>query len=178
MEKHFNVVGSINVAASNARNAIEACVVNVGNCNNVLPDYQKSGKKRKEIGDVGLDWVQFIGVLSGEKVVNSKPNRVKDNIKHENDQSQVNNSSPGDEQRFLSDDEGIGNSQFSRDSLNKFSLNQDRDTGIKLDLLDERMRVMGAGDKDLWRPMSIVTRIKDCNSQIITMTLYIWVIQM
>ncbi|KAH9762185.1 hypothetical protein KPL70_000724 [Citrus sinensis] len=140
LEKHFNVVGSINVAASNARNAIEACVVNVGNCNNVLPDYQKSGKKRKEIGDVGFDWLQFIGVLSGEKVVNSKPNRVKDNIKHENDQSQVNNSSPGDEQRFLSDDEGIGNSQFSRDSLNKFSLNQDRDTGIKLDLLDERMR--------------------------------------
>ncbi|KAH9762186.1 hypothetical protein KPL70_000724 [Citrus sinensis] len=142
LEKHFNVVGSINVAASNARNAIEACVVNVGNCNNVLPDYQKSGKKRKEIGDVGFDWLQFIGVLSGEKVVNSKPNRVKDNIKHENDQSQVNNSSPGDEQRFLSDDEGIGNSQFSRDSLNKFSLNQDRDTGIKLDLLDERMRVL------------------------------------
>ncbi|KAH9762172.1 hypothetical protein KPL70_000714 [Citrus sinensis] len=148
LEKYFNVIGSINVSASNARNAIEVCVVNVGNCNNVLPDYQKSGKKRKEIGDVGLDWVQFIGVLSGEKVVNSKPNRVKDNIKHENDQSQVNNSSPGDEQRFLSDDEGIGNSQFSRDSLNKFSLNQDRDTGIKLDLLDERMRVMGSGDKE------------------------------
>ena len=173
LEKYFNVVGSINVSASNARNAIEVCVINVGNCNNVLHENQKSGKKRKEIGDVGFDWLKFIGVLSGEKVVNSNPNRVKDNIKHENDQCQVNNSSPADEQRFLSDDEGVGNSQFSRDSLNKFSLNQDRDRGIKLDLLDERMREMGAGEKEFMetRPMSIVTRIKDCNSQIITVTL-------
>ncbi|GAY34469.1 hypothetical protein CUMW_011610 [Citrus unshiu] len=141
---------SINVSASNARNAVEACVVNLGNSNNVLHGNQKSSKKRKEIGDVGFDWLQFIGGLSGVKVVNSNPNRIKDNIKHENDQSQGNNSSPGDEQRFLSDDEGIGNSHFSRDSLNNFSLNQNRDRRIKVDLLDERMtlREMGAGAKE------------------------------
>lgn len=150
LENYFNVLESINVSASNARNAVEACVVNVGNSNNVLHENQKSSKKSKEIGEVGFDWLQFIGGLSGEKVVNSKPNRVKDNIKHENDQSQGNNSSPGDEQRFLSDDEGIGNSRVSQDSLNKFSLNQDRDRRIKVDFLDERMslREMVAGAKE------------------------------
>ncbi|KAL9452539.1 hypothetical protein AB3S75_008348 [Citrus x aurantiifolia] len=150
LEKFLSVVESINVSASNARNAVEACVVNLGSSNNVLHGNQKSSKKRKEIGDVGFDWLQFIGGLSGVKVVNSNPNRIKDNIKHENDQSQGNNSSPGDEQRFLSDDEGIGNLHFSQDSLNNFSLNQDRDRRIKVDLLDERMtlREMGAGAKE------------------------------
>lgn len=148
LENYFNVLESINLSASNARNAVETCIVNVGNSNNMLAENKKSSKKRKENGEVAIDWLQFIVGLFGEKVVNPKPNKVKDNIKEgtaENvasDQNQGNNSSPVDEERFIdyvNDSKGIGNSHFSRDSSNKFALDQDGNRRIKMGLQDEKM---------------------------------------
>ncbi|XP_044497527.1 uncharacterized protein LOC123219588 [Mangifera indica] len=148
LENYFNVMESMNLLASNARNVVEVYMVNPGNSSDVLVENQKSSKKRKEAGKVGFDWLQFIGGLSGEKLVNSKPNKVKDNVKQGtpenpmNDQNQGNNFSPGDKTRFhdsSDNNKGISNTRFLRDSSNKNALVQDWDGGKKVDLQDEKL---------------------------------------
>ncbi|XP_031268300.1 uncharacterized protein LOC116126772 isoform X1 [Pistacia vera] len=148
LENYFNAVESMNLSASNARNATEAYIINPGNSNDVLVENQKSSKKKKEIGKVGFDWLQFIEGIFGEKAVNSKPNKVKDKGKQGtpegvmNDQNQGNNLSPGDEIRFhdsINNNKGISNSSFFRDSLNKYALDQDWDRRKKVDVQDEKV---------------------------------------
>ncbi|KAK4857845.1 hypothetical protein QYF36_007119 [Acer negundo] len=92
--------------------------------------------------------LQFIiGGLSGKKVVNSKPNKVKDNVKQGtvenavNDQNRGHNLSPREEERFsgsLNDNRGTANSSFSQDSSIKATLDQDGDRRMKMDLHEEK----------------------------------------
>ncbi|KAK3188016.1 hypothetical protein Dsin_027577 [Dipteronia sinensis] len=162
LENYYNVMESIKLSASNARDVVEAYIVNVENSNNVLVESNnKSNKKSKEIGEVGFQMLQFIiGALSGKKAVNSKPNKVKDNVKQGtvenvvNDQNRGHNLSPREEERFfgsLNDNRGTATSSFSQDSSIKATLDQDGDRRMKMDLHEEKMSLgrTGANAKGL-----------------------------
>ncbi|KAK2644091.1 hypothetical protein Ddye_019286 [Dipteronia dyeriana] len=150
LENYYNVMESIKLSASNARDDVKAYIVNVENSDNVLVESNnKSNKKNKEIGEVGFQLLQFIiGGLSRKKVVNSKPNKVKDNVKYGivknvvNDQNRGHNLSPREEERFF----GSANSSFSHDSSIKATLDQDGDRRMKMDLHEEKMSLGRTGE--------------------------------
>ncbi|KAL5841676.1 hypothetical protein ACOSQ3_012279 [Xanthoceras sorbifolium] len=158
LENYYNVMESIKLSASNARDVVEAYIVNVENSNNVSVENNKSNKKSKEIGEVGFELLQFLSGLSGKKVVNSKPNKVKDNVKQGtvqnvvNDQNRGHNISPREEERLfcpLNDNRGTVDSSFSPHSSIKTALDQDGDRRMKMDLREEKMSLgkMGASAK-------------------------------
>lgn len=140
LENYVNVIQSIKASALNARNIVQANIVNSGNVNGVLVENQKSSSsmKGKEIGEVGFEFLQFVGGLFGEKAVSSKSNKVKEKEKEiakqgtakgvENDRAQGNNSTPVVEEEVLNavDNEKANRDfLFSQGSMNKSALNLD-----------------------------------------------------
>ncbi|KAB1221929.1 hypothetical protein CJ030_MR2G008666 [Morella rubra] len=93
LENYVNVMESINLSALNARNMLEASVDNVGNSNDVLLENQKTGKRKKELGEFGSELLESVASLFGENLLGSKPNKVKESIKRETVESVVHDQS-------------------------------------------------------------------------------------
>ncbi|CAK7350616.1 unnamed protein product [Dovyalis caffra] len=150
LENYVNVIQSIKVLALNARNSVEASIDSVGNVNGVLVENQKSSsssKKRKEIGEVGFELLQFVGGLFGEKAVSLKSNKVKEKEKEKekvkqgtaevvvNDRAQGNNSTPVIEEAVLNavdNEKGDRDFLFSQGSTNKSALDWDSQRRIRV----------------------------------------------
>ncbi|KAK9267311.1 hypothetical protein L1049_009734 [Liquidambar formosana] len=134
LENYVKDMESISLSALHAKNAVEASIDsigflgNVGESNGVAIENQKPSRRRKELGQNGLDLLQFIGGLFGENLGGSKPHKMKDNVKREttenvvNDKSQGNVLAPAAEESVLNlvnDNKGNENVGFSQDTSNK-----------------------------------------------------------
>ncbi|XWS12670.1 hypothetical protein CRYUN_Cryun37aG0110200 [Craigia yunnanensis] len=146
LENYASLVESMRVSASSARNIVEASMDNVGNS---YRENQKPSGRKKEAGEVVFELVHFLGSLFGEKSVASKPNKVKDDVKSENVDTDLNNQTRGDvslpvlEDRVFSspiNSKGVSNQGFDQDSLNKFALNRDRDRRIDINFENGKIR--------------------------------------
>ena len=137
LENYASLVESMRVSASSARNVVEASMDNVGNS---YRENQKPSGRKKEAGEVGFELLHFLGSLFGEKSVASNPNKVKDDVKSQRVDTDLNNltgdvSLPVVEDWILSspnNSKGVSNQGFAQDSLNKSALNQDRDRRIDI----------------------------------------------
>ncbi|XP_039016623.1 uncharacterized protein LOC120147278 [Hibiscus syriacus] len=87
--------------------------------------------------------------MFGEKSVPSKPNKVKDDVKRESVNTDLNNKTRGDvslpavdDKAFSSYNNGkrVSNRGFTQDSLNKSDLNRESDRKIDFDLENEKIR--------------------------------------
>ncbi|KAJ6769814.1 TETRATRICOPEPTIDE-LIKE HELICAL DOMAIN-CONTAINING PROTEIN-RELATED [Salix purpurea] len=145
LENYVNVIHSIKVSALNARNVVEANIVGAGNVNGVLVENQKSSSssKGKEIGEVGFEFLKFVGGLFGEKAVSSRTSKVKEKeiakqgtVKGAvNFRAQGNNLTPVIEEEVLNaaDNEKANRDfLFSQGSMNKSSLNLDSQRRIRI----------------------------------------------
>ncbi|KAA0051682.1 Tetratricopeptide repeat-like superfamily protein, putative isoform 1 [Cucumis melo var. makuwa] len=63
-----------------ASKVVEALINNGGNTKVVFLENYKPSRKIKDLGDVGFELLQSFGSLLGEKLVGSKPNKVKNNV--------------------------------------------------------------------------------------------------
>ena len=141
LENYVNVMESISLSALNARNVVEASIDNVGNSNFVLVENQKPSRRKKELSEIGFELLQSVGGLFGEKLVGSKPNKLKDNAKREtvesvvNDQARANISTSVVEESDISSvnaNKGNESMNASRYSSNKTALDEDEDSRIKI----------------------------------------------
>lgn len=81
LESYIKVLESNDLSSSNARKVAEALVNNGGNSKAVSLENHKPSRKMKDLGDVGFELLQSFGSLLGEKLVGSKSNKVKNNVK-------------------------------------------------------------------------------------------------
>lgn len=81
LESYIKVLESNDFSTSNARKVVDALINNGGNSKAVIPENHKPSRKIKDLGDVGFELLQSFGSLLGEKLVGSKPNKVKNNVK-------------------------------------------------------------------------------------------------
>ncbi|EEF43252.1 uncharacterized protein LOC8279482 [Ricinus communis] len=149
LENYISVIESLQASALNSRNVVESTIVGVGNSSSVLAENQKSSvRKKKEIGEVGFGLLQFVGGLFGEKLVDSKPPKVKDkdNAKQgltndqsqgndkvfANDQTQVNSSTQQIRLNIVDNDQGNNPSMFSQGLTNKSALDWDTERRIRI----------------------------------------------
>ncbi|KAJ6728603.1 TETRATRICOPEPTIDE-LIKE HELICAL DOMAIN-CONTAINING PROTEIN-RELATED [Salix koriyanagi] len=145
LENYVNVIHSIKVSALNARNVVEANIVGAGNVNGVLVENQKSSSssKGKEIGEVGFEFLKFVGGLFGEKAVSSRTSKVKEKeiakqgtVKGAvNFRAQGNNLTPVIEEEVLNAadiEKANRDFLFSHGSMNKSSLNLDSQRRIRI----------------------------------------------
>ncbi|GMN50829.1 hypothetical protein TIFTF001_019980 [Ficus carica] len=102
LEEYTNVLESVTLSASNARNVIEVSSDNLGSV--ILAENQKSSKRKKELGEIGYDFFQSIGGLFKENLVDPKPTKVKNNVKREtveNDRTRDSNLVPSIKETVL-----------------------------------------------------------------------------
>ncbi|KAJ9136182.1 hypothetical protein P3X46_033285 [Hevea brasiliensis] len=155
LENYISVIESIQASALNSKNVVEATIDGLGNSVSVLENQKSSGRKKKEIGEVGFEILQFVGGLFGEKLVDSKPNKVKDkdNVKQvavqglANDQSQGNSHGLANDQaqgnsstmvmeggilNSVDNDKGNRPSMFSQGLTNKSALDWDSERRIRI----------------------------------------------
>ncbi|KAK8675435.1 hypothetical protein V6N13_033501 [Hibiscus sabdariffa] len=146
LENYANLVESMRLSASNARNVVEASMDSVGN---TYKDNPKPSGRKKEAGDARFELLQFLGGMFGEKSVASKPNKVKDDVKPETVDTNLNNKIRGDvslpaveDRVFSSSNNGkrVSNQAFAQDSLNKSDLIQERDMIMDFDLENDKIR--------------------------------------
>ncbi|KAA0052697.1 hypothetical protein IC582_017909 [Cucumis melo] len=81
LESYVKVLESSDFSTSNASKVVEALINNGGNTKAVILENHKPSRKIKDLGDVGFELLQSFGSLLGEKLVGSKPNKVKNNVK-------------------------------------------------------------------------------------------------
>ncbi|XP_065878846.1 uncharacterized protein [Euphorbia lathyris] len=151
LEGYVSVIESIQSSVSNSRYVVEATVENIGNSSNVVAENPKSpNRKKKEIGEVGFGLLQFFGGLFGEKMVESKSNKVKDkdNVKQgaaqglANDQTEENSSTRDMKDGFFNaveNDKRTRSSIFSEGLRNKSALNWDSERRIRIIAEDAKM---------------------------------------
>ncbi|XP_021294803.1 uncharacterized protein LOC110424534 [Herrania umbratica] len=146
LENYVSLVESMRLSASNARNVVEASVDNVGNS---YRENQKPSSKKKEPGEFGLQWLQYLGNFLGKKSVASNPNKVKYDVKSERVDTDLNNQTRGDVSFPLVEDrvssspnkrKGVSNQGFAQDSLNNYAINGDRDNRIDIDMENGKIR--------------------------------------
>ncbi|XVF27659.1 hypothetical protein REPUB_Repub14bG0127600 [Reevesia pubescens] len=137
LENYVSLVESMRLLALDSRNFVEASMDNVGNS---YRENQKPSGRKKEAGEVGFKLLQFLGSLFGEKSMASKPNKVKDGVKSESVDTDLNNQTRGDvslpvvEDRVFSsrnNSKGVPDQGFAQDSLNKSALNRDIDIDLE-----------------------------------------------
>ena len=121
LEDYTKVLESIGSLASNARNVIEACKESSGSYGTVLPENQKSNKRKKELGGTGLDFLQSIGGLFRENVIGPKPIKVRNVVKRENVEGAVDDQTSRD--NVVSSAAETGNKPKENDALSQDSLN-------------------------------------------------------
>ncbi|PON96078.1 Tetratricopeptide-like helical domain containing protein [Trema orientale] len=140
LEDYRKVLDSISLSTSNARNVIEASNDSLGSTSVVLTENQKSNKKKKELGEIGYDFFQSLGGLFRENLVNSKPTKVKGNIKREAMEGAVDNQTRGTklvssvEEKVLnpvSTNKPKGNSVLSHDPSDEFPIDENGDESIR-----------------------------------------------
>lgn len=134
LENYMNVIGLIQASALHSKNVVEATIDGIGNSSSVLENQKSSSRKKKEIGEVGLEILQFVGGLFGAKLVDSKPNKVKDkdNVKQgavqgvANDQAQGNSSTlVMEDGNSVDNNKGNRSSMYTKDLKNKSALDWD-----------------------------------------------------
>lgn len=81
LESYIKVLESNDLSTSNARKVVETLINNGGYSKTVILENHKPSRKFKDLGDVGFEILQSFGSLLGEKLVGSKPNKVKNNVK-------------------------------------------------------------------------------------------------
>ncbi|GMJ14670.1 hypothetical protein HRI_005136200 [Hibiscus trionum] len=146
LENYANLVESMRLSASNARNVVEASMDSVGNS---YKDNLKPSGRKKEAGEARFELLQFLGGMFAEKAVASKPNKVKDDVKPESVDTSLNNKIRGDvslpavEDRVFSSPKNgkrVSNQGVAQDSLNKSDLNRERDRKVDFDLENEKIK--------------------------------------
>ncbi|KAB2078067.1 hypothetical protein ES319_A06G136000v1 [Gossypium barbadense] len=146
LENYANLVESMRLSASNAKNVVEASMDNVGN---PYRENKKPSSRKKDAGEARFELLHFLGALFGEKQVASKPNKVTDTIQSESVDTDLNNKTLGDVSLPAVEDmvfnspnniKWVSNQGFARDSLNKSDLNRERDRKIDVDLENEKIR--------------------------------------
>ncbi|XAR68167.1 hypothetical protein NMG60_11003203 [Bertholletia excelsa] len=97
LESYVKAMESIGLSFLNARSVVEACVNSISIETQELERNinQKSGRRKKLGGENGFDLLQFIRGFFQESSVGSKPNKVKDCVKRDPTQVQVNDQSGG-----------------------------------------------------------------------------------
>ena len=81
LESYVKILESSDFSTSNASKVVEALIYNGGKSKAVILENHKPSRKIKDLGDVGFELLQSFGSLLGEKLVGSKPNKVKNNVK-------------------------------------------------------------------------------------------------
>ncbi|XP_022950102.1 uncharacterized protein LOC111453286 [Cucurbita moschata] len=81
LESYVKVLESNDFSTSNAMKAVEALINDGGSSKAVVLENHKPSRKVKGPGDVGFELLRSFGSLLGEKLVGSKPNKVKNNVK-------------------------------------------------------------------------------------------------
>ncbi|XP_022142221.1 uncharacterized protein LOC111012388 [Momordica charantia] len=81
LESYIKVLESNDLSTSNARKVVEALVNSGSNSKAVIVENHKPSRKIKDLGDVGFELLQSFGSLLGEKLVGSKPSKVRNNVK-------------------------------------------------------------------------------------------------
>ncbi|KAF4363807.1 hypothetical protein F8388_000472 [Cannabis sativa] len=141
LEDYTRVLDSISLSSSNVRNVIESS-------NDVLVENQKSNKKSKELGEIGNEFFQSLRVLFRQKLVDSKPSKVKGNgnvkrggtveaaVDHDDDddddETRVDSLVSSDKEKVLhsvDDDKSRGNFARSHGSLNEIGFDENGDEG-------------------------------------------------
>lgn len=129
LEEYTNVLESVSLSASNARNVIEVSSDNLGSV--ILAENQSSSKRKKELGEIGYDFFQSIGGLFKENLVDPKPTKVKNNVKREtveNDRTRDGNLVLSIEETALNPANGNkprANYVVSQDSSNELPFDED-----------------------------------------------------
>ncbi|WCJ27007.1 hypothetical protein M5689_008783 [Euphorbia peplus] len=155
LEGYVSVIESIQRSVLSSRNAVES----IGNFSDeVVENPRSSGRKKKEIGELGSELLQFVGGLFGEKLFESKSNnKVKDkgNVKQEvvaneriqgnkkgsaNDRIEENRSIRDMEEVVLNaNDKRKRSSVFSEGLRNESALNWDSERRIRIIAEDVKM---------------------------------------
>ena len=119
---YVDVTDRIKLKALNARNVVKALIDNEENSSGVLVENNnKSGRRKKNVGEAGYQMLQSIGSLFGENLVSSNSNKVRENVKQEtperaSDQTPGNGTVPPVEHGALnSDHQGNGKLDSSQD---------------------------------------------------------------
>ncbi|XP_050206451.1 uncharacterized protein LOC126656043 [Mercurialis annua] len=147
LENYVGVIESLHESALNSRSVVDSTIDSLGNYSNVVIEDRKSaGKKKKEIGEVGSELLQFVGGLFGEKLEGSKPAKAKDkdNVKQgaagqgltkkdiDSDQNRVNSSTQRIKLNGVDNDKEHRTSMFSQGLPNNSALNWDSERRIRI----------------------------------------------
>lgn len=136
LEDYTKALDSVSLLASNARNVIEAPNDSLGSFSVVLTENQKSNKRKKELGEICYDFIQYLRGLFRENLVDPKPTKVKSNVKREtvegvvDDQTQGNNLVSSVEEKDLnpvSTNKPKGYSVLSQDTSNELPFDENGD---------------------------------------------------
>ncbi|GAV74426.1 hypothetical protein CFOL_v3_17906 [Cephalotus follicularis] len=155
LESYVNGIESIRSSALNAKNVVESVIV--GNSNGLIFENQKSSRKRKEVDEAGFDLLLFVASLFGQKVVISKPSKVRDNVKQgsgdslANDQTQANISSSSIDGRTsgsVHSNKANVNTSYCNELSNKAVSNLDGDRRVNIGSEDEKMSLGEIGGSD------------------------------
>lgn len=139
LENYVKVVESISLSASSAKSTLEVSIQDVGSSSVQFED-QKPAKRKKELSEIGYEFLQSCRGLFGENFADSKPTKVKNNFKRKNaeaaldDKTHGNNLVPSVEE-MVSNSVNVNkqkaNTGLSQHSSNKFILNENGNARTK-----------------------------------------------
>lgn len=140
LENYVKVVESISLSASSAKSTIEASIQVVGSSIVQLAENQKPTKRKKELGEIGYEFLKSCRGLFSEKISDSKPIKVKNNFKQENtavavdDKVRDNNLVPSVEEMVFNSvnvNKQKENTGLYQHSSNKYILNENGNASTK-----------------------------------------------
>ena len=127
---YVEVSDKIKLLNLNGRNVVKSLIDNEEKFNGALIENQKSGRRKKQVGEVGYQMLQSIGSLFQENLRSSNSTKVRESVERQLDQTRGNGSLPPGEDKPLNlvDDSSKLNGKLdsSQDSLTKSVFEMDR----------------------------------------------------
>lgn len=131
---YVEVSDKIKLLNLNGRNVVKSLVDNEEKFNCVLVENLKSGRRKKQVGEVGYQMLQSIGSLFQENLRSSNSTKLRESVERQLDQTRGNGALPPGEDKPLNlvDDSSKLNGKLdsSQDSLTNSILDMDRNGRI------------------------------------------------
>ncbi|XP_058760618.1 uncharacterized protein LOC131633954 [Vicia villosa] len=98
---YVEATDKIKMSTLNVRNVVKSLIDNEDKFNGVFVENHKTARRKKQVGEVGYQMLQYIGSLFQENLGSSNSIKVRENVEKTLDQTRANNALPPVEDRPL-----------------------------------------------------------------------------
>ncbi|KAJ1390204.1 Tetratricopeptide-like helical domain superfamily [Sesbania bispinosa] len=143
---YVEVADKIQLSALNARNIVKTLIDNEEKSSGVLVENNKTGRRKKQVGEAGYQMLKSIGSLFGENLNGSNSTKVRESVEKALDQTRGNGTVPaveGGAFNLVDDQKANAKLDSSQYSSTNSVLDMDKNGRIKTDIEKENF---GLGD--------------------------------